>query len=136
MAADFVARLQDAEAKETEDVELVCQLSKIGVPVRWMKNRKPLEPSERIKIVCDRYRHMLRIMETIPEDEAEYTIVLPDNKESSCNLTIYCKGNNRHLTSYRPQRWTEANACQMIFHRASDLCKYLGSSCPLPSEKL
>ncbi|XP_046554801.1 titin-like [Haliotis rubra] len=89
MAADFVARLQDAKAKETEDVELVCQLSKIGVPVRWMKNRKPLEPSERIKIVCDRYRHMLRIMETIPEDEAEYTIVLPDNKESSCNLTIY-----------------------------------------------
>lgn len=76
---------------EGEDVELECLLSKPNVKVRWMKNRKPLTPSDRIKIVCDRYRHMLRIMETIPEDEGEYTIVLPNDKESSAHLTIYGK---------------------------------------------
>ena len=30
-------------------------------------------------------------METIPEDEGEYTIVLPNDKESSALLTIYGK---------------------------------------------
>ena len=57
--------------------------------MRWLKNRKPLKPSERIKIVCDRYRHILQIMDTIPEDEAEYTIVLPNDKECSAKLNIY-----------------------------------------------
>jgi hypothetical protein len=70
-------------------VELECTLSKPNVKVRWLKNRKPLTPSDRIQILCDRYRHMLRIMEAIPEDDAEYTIVLPNDKESSANLSIY-----------------------------------------------
>ena len=88
-APDFRATLRDVSGTEGEDVELECLLSKPNIKVRWMKNRKPLTPSDRIKIVCDRYRHMLRIMETIPEDEGEYTIVLPNDKESSALLTIY-----------------------------------------------
>lgn len=90
-APDFRATLRDVSGREGENVELECLLSKPNIPVRWMKNRKPLTPSDRIKIVCDRYRHLLRIMETIPEDEGEYTIVLPNDKESSAILTIYGK---------------------------------------------
>ncbi|KAH9498303.1 hypothetical protein Btru_006488 [Bulinus truncatus] len=89
IAADFTATLKDVEGREGQDVELECILSKPGVKVRWLKNRKPLTPSDRIKIVCDRYRHILRIMDTIPEDEGEYTAVLPNDKESSAKLKIY-----------------------------------------------
>lgn len=88
---DFRARLKDVSGREGDDVELECLLTKANIPVRWLKNRKPLTPSDRIKIVCDRYRHMLRIMETIPEDEGEYTVILGDDKESSATLTIYGK---------------------------------------------
>lgn len=91
MAAEFTATLKDVEGHEGQDVELECILSKPGVKVRWLKNRKPLTPSDRIKIVCDRYRHILRIMDTIPEDEGEYTAVLPSDKESSAKLKIYGK---------------------------------------------
>lgn len=89
VAAEFTAHLKDVEGHEGQNVELECILSKPGVKVRWMKNRKPLTPSDRIKIVCDRYRHFLRIMDTIPEDEGEYTVVLPNDRESSAQLKIY-----------------------------------------------
>ncbi|GFS00827.1 titin [Elysia marginata] len=89
VAAEFTATLKDVEGQEGQDVELECILSKPDVKVRWLKNKKPLTPSDRIKIVCDRYRHYLRIMDTIPEDEGEYTAVLPSNRESSANLKIY-----------------------------------------------
>jgi hypothetical protein len=89
VAADFTASLKDVEGREGESVELECTLSKPNVKVKWLKDRKPLTPSERIKIVCDRYRHYLRIMDSIPEDEGEYTVVLPSNKESTANLKIY-----------------------------------------------
>ncbi|GFO38541.1 titin, partial [Plakobranchus ocellatus] len=89
VAAEFTATLKDVEGREGQDVELECILNKPGVKVRWLKNKKPLTPSDRIKIVCDRYRHILRIMDTIPEDEGEYTAVLPSNRESSANLKIY-----------------------------------------------
>ena len=89
VAAEFTATLKDVEGNEGQDVELECILNKPNVEVRWLKNKKPLTPSDRIKIVCDRYRHYLRIMDTIPEDEGEYTAVLPSKRESSANLKIY-----------------------------------------------
>lgn len=69
-------------------IELECTLSRPDVKVRWLKNRKPLTPSDRIKILCDRYRHVLRIMDAIPEDEGEYTIEVSENVESSAALRI------------------------------------------------
>ncbi|ESO99765.1 hypothetical protein LOTGIDRAFT_141556, partial [Lottia gigantea] len=86
--AGFKSGLTATEGVEGEDVEFQCELSKENVKVRWLKNRKPLLPSERIKMVCDKYRYVLRIQETIPEDEGEYTVVLPSDKESSAYLKI------------------------------------------------
>ncbi|RUS90389.1 hypothetical protein EGW08_001884 [Elysia chlorotica] len=83
VAAEFTATLKDVEGREGQDIELECILNKPDVKVRWLKNKKPLTPSDRIKIVCDRYRHYLRIMDTIPEDEGEYTAVLPSKREST-----------------------------------------------------
>ncbi|KAK3082923.1 hypothetical protein FSP39_009100 [Pinctada imbricata] len=85
---EFTHRLKDSTFQEGEMFELSVELSKPDVPVRWMKNKKPLSPSDRIKILCERYRHVLQIMEAIPEDEGEYTLVLPDNSETSANVTI------------------------------------------------
>ena len=91
MAVDFTSNLQDVEGQEGQDVELQCVLSKPNVKVQWLKNKKPITPSDRVKMVCDRYRHFLQIMDTIPEDDGEYTIVLPSEKESSAKLKIYGK---------------------------------------------
>ena len=73
---------------EGDDIELYVELSRPDVPVSWMKNRQPLKPSERIKILCERYRQVLQILDAIPEDEGEYTAVLPDNTETSAVLSI------------------------------------------------
>ena len=99
--AEFTAHLKDVEGREGQDVELECILNKPDVKIRWLKNKKPLTPTDRIKIVCDRYRHYLRIMDTIPEDEGEYTAVLPSNRESSANLKIY--GMEKRKLSSLPQ---------------------------------
>ena len=73
---------------EGDDIELYVELSRPDVAVSWMKNRQPLKPSERIKILCERYRQVLQIQDAIPEDEGEYTVCLPDNTESSAVLSI------------------------------------------------
>jgi obscurin-RhoGEF protein len=86
--AEFTHKLSDIEGKEGEMIELSCTLSRPDVKVRWLKNRKPLTPSDRIKILCDRYRHVLQIMDAIPEDEGEYTIEVTENIESSAALKI------------------------------------------------
>ncbi|KAJ8319891.1 hypothetical protein KUTeg_001478 [Tegillarca granosa] len=86
--AEFTHRLSDIQGEEGQDFELECILSKPDVNVSWLKNRKPLTPTDRIKILCDRYRHVLRIMEAIPEDEGEYTCLLPDNTETSAFVKI------------------------------------------------
>lgn len=84
---------------EGEDVELSVELSKPDINVSWMKNKKPLTASDRIKILCNRYRHVLQIQEAIPEDEGEYSIQLPDDSECSAMLTINGKYNYRTLTA-------------------------------------
>ena len=84
----FTHRLSDTSGREGEDIELYVELSKPGVEVSWLKDRKPLLPSERIKILCERYRQVLRILDAIPEDEGEYTCLLPDNTETSATVSI------------------------------------------------
>lgn len=90
-AAEFTHRLSDVSGEEGEDIEMYVELSRPDVPVNWMKNRMPLKPSERIHILCERYRQVLHILDAIPEDEGEYTVCLPDKTESSAIVKI--KGN-------------------------------------------
>lgn len=85
---EFTHKLNDATFTEGEMFELSCVLSKPDVPVTWMKNRQPLTPSDRIRILCERYRHVLQIMEAIPEDEGEYTLMLPNNTETSAIIKV------------------------------------------------
>lgn len=87
-AAEFTHRLSDMTGSEGEDIELYVELSRPDVPVSWMKNRQPLKPSDRIKILCQRYRQVLHILDAIPEDDGEYTVCLPDKSESTAILKI------------------------------------------------
>lgn len=89
-SAEFRHRLSDISSQEGEDIEMYVELSRPDVPVNWMKNRMPLKPSERIKILCERYRQVLQIQDAIPEDEGEYTICLPDKTE--CTAIVKIKG--------------------------------------------
>lgn len=85
---EFTHKLSDGTFTEGEMFELSCELSRPDVPVTWLKNRKPLTPSDRIRILCERYRHVLQIMEAIPEDEGEYTLLLPNNTETSAVIKV------------------------------------------------
>lgn len=87
-AAEFTHRLSDISGQEGDDIEMYVELSRPDVPVNWMKNRMPLKPSERIHILCERYRQVLQILDAIPEDEGEYTVCLPDKTESSAIVKI------------------------------------------------
>lgn len=88
MVLEFTHKLSDGTFTEGEMFELSCELSRPDVPVTWLKNRKPLTPSDRIRILCERYRHVLQIMEAIPEDEGEYTLLLPNNTETSAVIKV------------------------------------------------
>ena len=92
-AAEFTHHLSDFTGAEGEDIEMYVELSKPDVPVAWMKNRKPLKPSDRIKILCQRYRQVLHILDAIPEDDGDYTVCLPDKSESTAILKIKGKNN-------------------------------------------
>lgn len=91
---EFTHKLSDGTFTEGEMFELSCELSRPDVPVTWLKNRKPLTPSDRIRILCERYRHVLQIMEAIPEDEGEYTLLLPNNTETSAVIKVKGQGHS------------------------------------------
>lgn len=89
---EFTSKMSDATFNEGEMFELSCELSRPDVPVTWMKNRQPLTPSDRIRILCERYRHVLQIMEAIPEDEGEYTLMLPNSTETTAVIKVKGQG--------------------------------------------
>ena len=121
VSADFTRGLQDVEGQEGQGVELECTLSKPDVKVKWLKNKKPLTPSDRIKIVCDRYRHFLQIMDTIPEDDGEYTVVLPNEKESSAKLKIYGKKSQSTCFNIEYRYINQFYHCTCAFHLYFDM---------------
>lgn len=78
---EFIYKLSDGIFIEGEMFELSCELSRLDVFVIWLKNRKFLILSDRIRILCERYRYVFQIMEVILEDEGEYIFLLFNNIE-------------------------------------------------------
>ncbi|CAH1252113.1 OBSCN [Branchiostoma lanceolatum] len=68
----FYRQLVGLSVSEKETARFSCELSR-PVPIKWLKNDKPLPEDPRFKIEVDRRRHILTISDIKADDAGEYT---------------------------------------------------------------
>nr|XP_006823016.1 PREDICTED: titin-like [Saccoglossus kowalevskii] len=83
----FGEQLKDIQCSEFEPVTLECEVTNKLASVTWLKDQEEVKESPRVKISTDGTKHMLTILETIPEDEAEYTCKV-GAVTTSCELLV------------------------------------------------
>ncbi|XP_077079717.1 obscurin-like isoform X1 [Siphateles boraxobius] len=76
----FVKELKNQETEEGKNVTLRCELSKAGIPVKWLKGEQTLCPGEKYQM-----RHIVTILELVirspvPEDSGTYICLCEDQR--------------------------------------------------------
>ena len=80
--------LKDQHVVENESCEFTCELDKPGIQVKWLKDGQPVTADAHFVLESKDTTYKLKIPQSYMEDAAEYTILLPDGKDSKAKLTV------------------------------------------------
>lgn len=75
--------LEDQRVAPGEDVELRCELSRVGTPVRWLKDGKAIRKSQKYDVVCEGTMAVLVIRGASLKDVGEYTCEVEASKSTA-----------------------------------------------------
>lgn len=68
----FSIQLRDVVILENQQLELVCQLSKEGPPVQWLKDSRKVTQTDRLSIVSEKDLQKLIITSATQDDSGVY----------------------------------------------------------------
>ena len=87
LPAEFRKPLTDVQTYEKETATLECELTKPNKPVKWLRNKKPVKETNKIKIVADENLHKLEFTDVTLKEEGKYSCVCGD-VSTSATLTV------------------------------------------------
>ncbi len=86
----FVKDLTDSVSVENDVATFECELSKPNKKVSWLKNGKPLKPSDKHEIVTEGPRHFLRIPKCELKDAGDFSVKVDgESAVSSAKLSVH-----------------------------------------------
>ncbi|XP_053428299.1 obscurin isoform X19 [Nycticebus coucang] len=94
--ANFTKPLEDQRAVLGEDVVLSCELSRMGAPVRWLKDGKAIRKSQKYDVLVEGMQAVLVIRGASLKDSGTYTCEVEDSKSTA-----------RLQVEEKPNRFTE-----------------------------
>ena len=87
LPAEFSKPLTDVQTYEKESATLECELTKPNKQVKWLRNKKPVKETSKIKIIADDKVHKLEFTDITLKEEGKYSCVCGD-VTTSATLTV------------------------------------------------
>ncbi|EPY89677.1 hypothetical protein CB1_000086001 [Camelus ferus] len=89
---DIMKPLEDQQAVLGEDVTLRCELSRVGTPVRWLKDGKAIRKSQKYELLTEGTQATLIVHAASLKDSGNYTCET-DTSKSTASLRVEEKPN-------------------------------------------